>query len=323
MTFDRRHFLTTTAALGASALWAATRSRAFAAEPRGVDDAALGDLRKRLGDRLVAPSDARYDVLRKVRNRDFDGLRPRAMVMAASGDDVRFALQWAGANKVPVVPRGGGHSYIGQSTSEGLVISLLGRAATRVDKRAMTAEIGAGALNVDANFGLLKEGVALPTGSCPSVGIAGLTLGGGIGFSSRKWGLMIDNLAGVTMVLASGEVLEIDAQHRPELLWARVRASRPQAAGRVNRPLGTEQQCCQGRSEPRVDACVLRDDATARLGRVLPELSRPRSRRLEYRLLRREPGPPRAGQGDARPDRGLSWTPGARPGAVIVLDNQK
>ncbi len=216
MPIDRRHFF---ASAAAAALYAATRSRAFAAPPPGIDGA-LVDLKKRLGDRLVAPDDARYETYRKVRNRAYDDVRPRALVLASSVEDIRFALQWAAANAVPVVPRGGGHSYIGQSTTDGLVISLLGMASTVIDKPTMTADIAAGALNVDANFALLREGVALPTGSCPSVGIAGLTLGGGIGFSSRKWGLMIDNLIGATMVLASGEVLTVDAQNRPEILWA-------------------------------------------------------------------------------------------------------
>lgn len=219
MTIDRRRFLTssTTAALGASALAWSVRNRAFAGWPPTIDR--LDELKKRLGKRLVVPADARYETLRKVRNRAYDGVRPRALVMAQSVDDVRAALQWAAANKVAVVPRCGGHSYIGQSTSDGLVISVLGMSEVRVNKAEMSAEVGAGALNVGANHGLLKEGVALPTGSCPSVGIAGLTLGGGIGFSSRRWGLMIDNLIGATMVLASGEVVEIDDENRPELLW--------------------------------------------------------------------------------------------------------
>ncbi|MBL8783930.1 MAG: FAD-binding oxidoreductase [Deltaproteobacteria bacterium] len=217
MTVDRRNFLATAAA---AAVFLQIRPRAYAAEPKSVDDAALAELRKRFGDRLIAPTDARYEVARKVRNRDFDGVRPRALVLPSSLDEVRFALQWAVDRKVPVVPRGGGHSYIGQSTCDGLVIALYGMAATTVDKAAMTAEVGAGALNVDANVALLTQGVALPTGSCPSVGVAGLTLGGGIGFSSRAWGLMCDNLIGATLVVPSGEVLEVDEAHRPEVLWA-------------------------------------------------------------------------------------------------------
>jgi FAD/FMN-containing dehydrogenase len=158
--------------------------------------------------------------LRKIRNKSFDHIKPRAVVMAESVEDVRLAVQWAVANKVPNVPRGGGHSYTGQSVSEGLVVSLIPMSTITLDKPSGTAAIGAGALLSEVNIELLQNDRALPTGSCASVGVAGLTLGGGVGFSSRKWGLMCDNLIGVSMVLASGELVHADERTKPELLWA-------------------------------------------------------------------------------------------------------
>lgn len=217
---NRRSFLATSAGLAGGAWWSAVRGRAWAAGTDTVGDADLAELKKLLGERLVAPSDATYDLVRKVRNRAFDGVKPRAVVMARSVDDVRHAVQWAAAHKVPVVPRCGGHSYIGGSVSEGLVISLVNMNKVRLDKATMRATVEAGTLLVDVNAGLVPKGVGLPTGSCPSVGVAGLTLGGGIGFSSRKWGLMCDNLVGVTLVTASGEVIEADEANKPEVLWA-------------------------------------------------------------------------------------------------------
>ncbi|MCB9737092.1 MAG: FAD-binding oxidoreductase [Deltaproteobacteria bacterium] len=222
MSITRRRFLarTSTAALAATTLWPALRSRAFAAPAGGeTRDGDLAELRKRFGARLVAPSDKDYDKLRRVRNRAFDDVMPRAIAMAASEDDVAAAVAWAAANKVPIVPRNGGHSYIGQSTCDGLVVSLVNMAGARVDKAALTAEIDAGALLGDVNVALLKQDVALPTGSCPSVGVAGLTLGGGIGFSSRHWGLMADNLVGARVVLASGEVVDCSETEKKDLLW--------------------------------------------------------------------------------------------------------
>ena len=194
--------------------------RAHAFAPPEAGDPSLAELRKLLGPRLIAPSDAGYDNARKVRNRAFDGIKPRAVVMASSVDDVRHAVQWAAAHDVPIVPRCGGHSYVGQSTTDGLVVSLVPMGAVKVDKKEMTAEVGGGAITIDANVALLQEGVGLPTGSCPSVGIGGLTLGGGIGFSARKWGLMCDNLIGVEMVRADGKVVTANETDLAELLWA-------------------------------------------------------------------------------------------------------
>jgi len=180
----------------------------------------LSELRKLFGERLIAPSDKGYDLARKVRNRAFDSVKPRAVVMATSTEDVQRAVEWAGAHDVPIVPRCGGHSYVGQSTTEGLVVSLQPMANVALDKKEMIAQVGGGAITIDVNVALLQQDVALPTGSCPSVGIAGLTLGGGIGFSGRKWGLMCDNLVGVEVVLPSGKVVQADEKNLPELLWA-------------------------------------------------------------------------------------------------------
>ncbi len=218
MGLQRRSFLASTAA--ASALFTARRAAGLAPPVDADGSPELADLKKRFGERLIRPSDPGYDLARRVRNRAFDGIRPRAVVMAHTVADVQDAVQWAAAHDVPVVPRCGGHSYVGQSTTDGLVISLVPMAGVAVDTKAMTAEVGGGAINIDVNVALLQQGVGLPTGSCPSVGIAGLTLGGGIGFSSRKWGLMCDNLLGVDVVLASGKVVTADADNLPELLWA-------------------------------------------------------------------------------------------------------
>ncbi|MEM6992997.1 MAG: FAD-binding oxidoreductase [Myxococcota bacterium] len=216
MPLPRRSFLASTAA--ASALFSTGRARAWA--PSADTPTGLDELAKRFGAKLVQPTDATYDHVRRVRNHAFDSVRPAAIVLADSVEDVRDAVQWAAAHDMPIVPRCGGHSYVGQSTSDGLVVNLQPLAGIDVDTKARTAEVGGGAINIDVNVALLQKGVALPTGSCPSVGIAGLTLGGGIGFSGRKWGLMCDNLIGVQMVLASGKVVEADETALPELLWA-------------------------------------------------------------------------------------------------------
>ncbi len=218
MTVDRRTFLLSSA-VAAGAI-AGLRPKVYAAGSDTVADSALSELRASLSGRLVTGTDSDYDTVRKVRNRSYDGVRPRGIVMAQTAEDVRRAVSWASTHKTAIVPRSGGHSYIGQSTTDGLVVSVVPMSKIKVDKAAMTATIGAGAMLIDVNVGLIQQGVGLPTGSCPSVGVAGLTLGGGVGFSSRKWGLMCDNLVGVEMVTAAGEVVRADEKTNPELLWA-------------------------------------------------------------------------------------------------------
>jgi FAD/FMN-containing dehydrogenase len=136
----------------------------------------------------------------------------------ASPYDVAHCLDFARRFELPVSIRSGGHSYLGASTGRGLVIDVRPMSSVKVD--AGTTTIGTGAALVDVYSGLASHGVSIPAGSCPSVGLGGLALGGGVGVVSRRYGLTCDRLVAATVVTADGETVIADAKRHPELYWA-------------------------------------------------------------------------------------------------------
>jgi FAD/FMN-containing dehydrogenase len=150
----------------------------------------------------------------------FDGLRPAAVAQCTSAADVVACVEWAGATKSPITARGGGHSYAGYSSGSGLVVDLGPMHAIAYDSGSKLATIGAGAQLVDVDLALAGQGVAIPAGSCPTVGIAGLALGGGMGLTGRAFGLTCDNVVALDVVLADGRTVHCDATHDPDLFWA-------------------------------------------------------------------------------------------------------
>jgi FAD/FMN-containing dehydrogenase len=156
-----------------------------------------------------------------VYNERFDNQVPLAVARPVSAGDVSAAVNWAVDQGVPIRARSGGHSYAGYSTiSNGLVLDLRKLNGISVNKQAKTATIGAGAQLIDVYSGLAAKGATIPGGSCPSVGIAGVTLGGGMGLAGRAFGLTTDNLVGATIVTADGKVRKVDAHTNPDLFWA-------------------------------------------------------------------------------------------------------
>jgi FAD/FMN-containing dehydrogenase len=174
---------------------------------------------KRLSGQLVRPSDDDYDRSRALYDPAFDTVRPQGIVYAANPADVAEAVRFAAATGVGLAARCGGHSYAGYSTSEGLVVDV-----TRMNQVSVAdngiATIGAGARLIKVYTDLAGAGRAIAGGSCPTVGIAGLTLGGGIGVLGRLYGLTSDQLTGADVVLASGERLTVDERHDADLFWA-------------------------------------------------------------------------------------------------------
>ncbi|MFF4191195.1 FAD-binding oxidoreductase [Nonomuraea sp. NPDC001831] len=175
-------------------------------------------LRGRLAGTLVLPGDSGYDDARRLVNPAYDRIRPGGVAYCASPADVSACLAFARASGVAVTPRSGGHSYAGWSTGTGLVIDV--SRMNTVSYAAGRATIGAGAKLVDVYDRLARHGVSIPAGSCPTVGIAGLALGGGIGVVSRKYGLTCDTLESVRVVTADGRLLTADATHHSGLYWA-------------------------------------------------------------------------------------------------------
>jgi hypothetical protein len=141
-------------------------------------------------------------------------------VYCTSAADVSAAITWACLNGVRIAARSGGHSYGGHSTTTGLVIDVSRMDGITVDAAGGTARIGAGARLMDVYAQLAARGVTIPAGSCPTVGVAGLALGGGIGFSGRKLGLTCDNVKKLTIVTADGVVRTASPTRNPDLYWA-------------------------------------------------------------------------------------------------------
>jgi FAD/FMN-containing dehydrogenase len=176
------------------------------------------DLRSRLTGGLVRPGAQEYATAKRGFNQLFDGNNPVAVATASTVEDVQACLK-AAAGRVTIAARSGGHSYAGYSVPEGgLVVDVAG--LNKVDVQGSKAVIGAGAKLGDVYAALAQAGRALPAGSCPTVGIAGLTLGGGIGVLARKYGLTCDHLSSAQVVTADGRTLTASADSEPDLFWA-------------------------------------------------------------------------------------------------------
>ncbi|GAA1929794.1 FAD-binding oxidoreductase [Nocardioides marmoribigeumensis] len=180
-------------------------------------------LRAHVAGTLARPGDASYDRVRKVQIADYDGARPLAVLSVASAADVATGIRFARDHDVPVALRSGGHSYPGWSAGDGrLVIDVRPLSRVRLEQvgGSVHATVGAGAPLIKVYDALAQQRRGLPAGSCPTVGITGLTLGGGQGILSRLHGLTCDALTQVRMVTASGDVVVASARRNPGLFWA-------------------------------------------------------------------------------------------------------
>lgn len=175
-------------------------------------------LARQLQGRLLRPGEADYEQGRVAANTRYDALRPIALVRCAAPADIGTALAFARRQQLAIVPRGGGHSYIGNSTGAGLVIDVGPLDAVRLDGEIAT--VGAGAKLADVYAQLIARGRCVPSGSCLSVGIAGITLGGGFGVLDRAHGLGCDALLGAQMIGADGLPIDCDAERNADLFWA-------------------------------------------------------------------------------------------------------
>ena len=180
----------------------------------------LAALKRALGDRLIVPSNPQYPSAAQLFDPRFDGVHPAAIARCASTSDVQRCLEFVRTTGTPLAPRSGGHSYGGYSTTSGLVIDVGPMNAIGPGKSPGTARIGAGARLTDVYAELAASGTSIPAGSCPTVGITGLALGGGIGVVGRKYGLTCDAITAVEVVTADGELVRCDENTEPDLFWA-------------------------------------------------------------------------------------------------------
>jgi FAD/FMN-containing dehydrogenase len=154
-------------------------------------------------------------------NPRFDHVLPDEVARPVNATDVRDAIRFCTQHGIHVRARSGGHSYAGYSTApRGVVLDLRQLDRVTVDMDSGTATVGAGAQLIEVYETLAADGVTVPGGSWPSVGIAGATLGGGFGLAARHFGLTIDSLVAIEIVTADGHLRSVDAASDPDLLWA-------------------------------------------------------------------------------------------------------
>jgi FAD/FMN-containing dehydrogenase len=191
---------------------------AIAAEVK-LDEAALSSLRAAFRGELIRSGDPTYDERRKIWNGSIDRY-PALIIRCAGVADIIAAVKFSRRSDLPVAVRGGGHSFPGHSTCDGgIVIDLSLMKGIRVDPKARTVRAQAGVLLGELDQETQPFGLAVPAGIVTHTGLAGLTLGGGIGWLMRKYGLTVDQLLAVDMITADGEFVKASESENPDLFW--------------------------------------------------------------------------------------------------------
>ncbi len=188
---------------------------ARATGPTPADWTALG---RDLAGPLIRPGDRSYTVDSYLFDPRFDGIHPAGIAYVKNAHDVGTCLAFVRKFGVKFAARSGGHSYAGWSSSTGLIIDVENLRGVQVS--GSTANVGAGTRLIDFYSGLAAHGRAVPGGSCPTVGIAGLTLGGGVGVMARAYGLTCDKLASLNIITANGKALTASPSEHSDLYWA-------------------------------------------------------------------------------------------------------
>ncbi|WP_328520008.1 FAD-dependent oxidoreductase [Kribbella sp. NBC_00359] len=169
--------------------------------------------------RLYLPASAGYAASHQLFNPRWDSVQPAAVVKAATTADVQRAIEFARGNKLVLVPKSGGHSYVGASTiSKGMMVDVGALDSMSYSNGVLT--VGAGARLYDVHVFLNKYGRSLPTGTCPTVGVAGLALGGGEGIHTRAFGLTCDRILSMGVYTADGASHNVSASADSDLFWA-------------------------------------------------------------------------------------------------------
>src|SRR5215216_6250837 len=175
-------------------------------------------LQRAIAGDVTLPSSPEYESVRKPAIARFHDVWPQAVVLCETPADVSETISFARRSELRTATRSGGHCFAGHSSTGGVVIDVTPMRSVSVSGGVAT--VGAGARLGDVYDTLAEHGLTIPAGCGPSVGIAGLTLGGGLGILGRKHGLSSDHLLGAQVVLADGRVVECDEHQDEELFWA-------------------------------------------------------------------------------------------------------
>ncbi|CAN5324795.1 FAD-binding oxidoreductase [soil metagenome] len=206
--------------LNSAAALAQRSALADRAETPSLSTAAIELLRREVKGEIIRPTDGKYDEVRTIWNAMIDR-RPALIVRCAEANDVPPALAFARRHGLQLSIRGGGHNIAGNALCEGgLLLDFSTMRKVRVDAEKRRAYVEPGALLSDLDEATQAHGLATPVGINSTTGIAGLTLGGGFGWLSRKHGLTIDNLVSVEVVTAEGRMLRASATENTDLFWA-------------------------------------------------------------------------------------------------------
>jgi FAD/FMN-containing dehydrogenase len=185
-----------------------------------MTNSAIATLEHGLRGRLIRPTDSDYDAARALYNGMIDK-RPRLIARCVDVADVITALNFAREEGLLLAIRGGGHNGPGLgSCDDGLVIDLSMMTSVRVDPKSRTVRVEGGCTSGDVDHATHVFGLAVPFGIVSTTGVAGLTLGGGTGYLTRKYGLTIDNLLEADVVLANGQLVTASENQHPDLFWA-------------------------------------------------------------------------------------------------------
>jgi FAD/FMN-containing dehydrogenase len=183
------------------------------------DNGALSELEASFAGELVSPDDATYDRLRAVWNGSIDR-HPALIARCNRASDVSAAVTFARQTGLPLAVKGGGHSFPGQSVcDDGIVVDLGEMKGIAVDPQTRTATAEAGVLLGELDRETQAYGLSVPAGIVTHTGLAGLTLGGGIGWLQRKYGLTIDQLLSVDLITAEGEAVKASESENADLFW--------------------------------------------------------------------------------------------------------
>src|SRR5947209_6959383 len=185
-----------------------------------LGEATIQELRAAVKGQILSPGDDGYEEACSIWNGAHDGHRPALIVRCTGAADVIAAVGFARSTGLTLAVRGGGHSVAGFSTvDDGIVIDLSPMSGVRIDTMAMRASVGGGAVWADVDHETQAHGLATTGGLVSSTGVGGFTLGGGIGWTMRKFGLACDNLVAADVVTADGRLVRASETENADLLW--------------------------------------------------------------------------------------------------------